>query len=312
MDQLKSMRAFVKVIDEGSFAGAARAMDTATSVVTRAIADLEAMLGSRLLNRTTRTLSLTEVGASYLERARSILEDIDDANAQAMAATGEIRGRLRIAAPEAMLVDTLAKVLPGFAQRYPQVELHLRVSQAETIVPDDNADITILVHGPEPLDGNFVARLLAHSEVLMCATPAYLQQHGRPKKPDDLKNHVVLVPESAITHKDWMFQFDGKADEAVALKPQRAAISSPNASVVQAAGRNSFGIFGTLSLNVVQDLRAGVLERVLPRWHIGTYSVYAAMPSRRHLPLRTRAFLDYLVEQFGGEAADPWLSGKLG
>ncbi len=313
MDQLKSMRTFVKVIDEGSFAGAARAMDTATSVVTRAIADLESSLGSRLLNRTTRTLSLTEVGAAYLERVRSILEDLDDANAQAVAATGEIRGRLRIAAPESMLTGSLGKVLPGFAARHPQVELQLIVSQASATVPDDGADITVLVHGPDPLDGNFVARLMAHSEVLMCATPEYLQRHGRPKKPDELKDHVVLVPESAITQKDWMFHFDGdEGEKSVALKPQRAAISSASAAVLHAAGRNSFGIFGTLSLEVVQDLRAGVLERVLPRWRIGTYRIYAALPSRRHLPLRTRAFVDYLVEQYGGQAEDPWLSGKVG
>lgn len=313
MDQLKSMRTFVKVIDEGSFAGAARAMDMATSVVTRAIADLESSLGSRLLNRTTRTLSLTEVGAAYLERVRSILEDLDDANAQAVAATGEIRGRLRIAAPESMLTGSLAKVLPGFSERHPQIELQLIVSQPSAVVPDDNADITVLVHGPDPLDGNFVARLLAHSEVLLCATPDYLKRRGRPKKPEDLKQHVVLVPESAITQKDWMFRFDGgKDEESVALRPQRAAITSASAAVLHAAGRNSFGIFGTLSLDVVQDMHAGVLVRVLPQWRIGTYRIYAAVASRRHLPLRTRAFTDYLVEQYGGEAADPWLSGKVG
>lgn len=313
MDQLKTMRIFVKVIDEGSFAAAARAMDVATSVVTRAIAELESTLGSRLLNRTTRTLSLTDVGAAYLERVRSILEDLDDANAQAVAATGEVRGRLRVAAPESMLTGTLGKVLPGFAARHPQVELHLIVSQSTDAVPDDSADITVLLHGPDPLDGNFVARLLAHSEVLMCATPDYLKRHGRPQTPEDLKNHVVLVPDSVITQRDWLFHVDrANGQETVALRPQRAAISSASGPVLHAAGRNSFGIFGTLSLDVVHDLRSGVLERVLPEWRVGTYRVYAAMPSRRHMPMRTRAFLDYLVGQYGGEAEDPWQSGKMG
>lgn len=313
MDQLKTMRTFVKVIDEGSFAGAARAMDVATSVVTRAIAELESTLGSRLLNRTTRTLSLTDVGAAYLERVRSILEDVDDANAQAMAATGEIRGRLRVAAPESLLTGTLAKLLPGFASRHPQVELQLIVSQATDVVPDDSADITVLVHGPDPLNGSFVARLLAHSEALLCATPDYLARHGRPSKPDDLKNHVVLVPDSVITQKDWLFHVDrAKGQETVALRPQRAAISSVSGPVLQAAGRNSFGIFGALSLDVVHDLRAGLLERALPEWRIGAYCIYAALPSRRHMPLRTRAFLDYLIAQYGGEPEDPWLLGKVG
>ena len=313
MDELKTMRTFVKVVDEGSFAGAARAMNVANSVVTRAVAELEESLKCRLLNRTTRALSLTDVGTHYLERVRSILEDIDDANNQATEATGKVRGQLRVAAPQELLTASLARLIPRFVQRHPGLNIQLMLSAPETVAPDDSADVTILVHDPAPLDGQFVARLLAHAEVVLCATPQYLKEHAPIEKPEDLQHHTILVPESAFARKVWLFHSDG-ADGARAnatLEPQRSAITSDNAAVLIGAARGHFGIAGSLSLNVADDLLAGTLQRVLPDWYAASYRVYAAVPSRSHLPRRTRAFIDFLVEQFGGEAADPWLAGKV-
>ncbi|GHC92664.1 LysR family transcriptional regulator [Pseudorhodoferax aquiterrae] len=313
MDELKTMRTFVKVVDEGSFAGAARALNVANSVVTRAVAELEESLKSRLLNRTTRALSLTDVGAQYLERVRSILEDIDDANNQASEATGTIRGQLRVAAPQDFLTASLARLVPRFAQRHPGLNIQLLLSSPEATVPDDAADVTILIHNPDPLDGNFVARLLAHAEVVLCATPEYLRQHAPIAKPEDLLQHTILVPESAFERKVWLFHSDGRdgTPETATLQPQRSAISAHNAAVLIAAARGHFGIAGALSLNVADDLQAGALQRVLPDWAAASYRVYAAVPSRSHLPRRTRAFIEFLVEHYGGEPSDPWLSGKV-
>lgn len=313
MDELKTMRTFVKVVDEGSFAGAARALNVANSVVTRAVAELEGSLKARLLNRTTRALSLTDVGTQYLERVRGILADIDDANNLATEATGVIRGQLRVAAPQEFLTSSLARLVPRFAERHPEISLQLSLSGAEATVPDDTADVTILIHGPEPLDGNFVVRLLAHAEVVLCATPEYLQKHAPIDKPEDLLAHTVLVPESAFERKVWLFHSDaGNAGrETATLEPRRSAILSHNAAVLIAAARGHFGIAGSLSVQVASDLRAGTLQRVLPEWNAASFRVYAAMPSRSHLPRRTRAFIDFLVEQYGGEAVDPWLSGRL-
>jgi len=313
MDELKTMRTFVKVVDEGSFAGAARALNVANSVVTRAVAELEESLKARLLNRTTRALSLTDVGAQYLERVRSILEDIDDANNQATEATGKIRGQLRVAAPQELLTASLARVVPRFAQQHPGIGIQLMMSNPQAVAPEDGADVTILVHGPEPLDGQFVARLLAHAEVVLCATPRYLREHAPIVKPEGLQHHTILVPEAAFARKVWLFHSDGAdgAQATASLEPQRSAITSDNAAVLIGAARGHFGIAGALSLNVADDLLAGTLQRVLPAWYAASYRVYAAVPSRSHLPRRVRAFIDFLVEQYGGRPEDPWLAGKL-
>ncbi|MFT3718940.1 LysR family transcriptional regulator [Pseudorhodoferax sp.] len=311
MDELKTMRTFVKVVDEGSFAGAARALNVANSVVTRAVAELEESLKARLLNRTTRALSLTEVGAQYLERVRSILEEIDDANEQASAATGRIRGLLRVAAPQEFLTASLARLVPRFAERHPGLDIQLLLSSPQAAVPDDAADVTILVHGAEPLDGNFFATLLAHAEAVLCATPEYLGRHPKITRPEDLRQHTLLVPESAFERKVWLFRSQGRdgPDGTIALQPQRAAIGSANAAVLIGAARGHYGIAGTLSLNVADDLREGRLRRVLPDWAMSCFHIYAAWPSRQHLPRRTRAFVDFLVEHYGGAPRDPWLAG---
>jgi DNA-binding transcriptional LysR family regulator len=314
MDELKTMRTFVKVVDEGSFAGAARALNVANSVVTRAVAELEESLKARLLNRTTRALSLTEIGMQYLERVRTILEDIDEANNQATEANGNLRGVVRVAAPQEFLVSSLARLVPRFSERHPDLNVQLEVCSQDARSPDDAADVTILVHGPDPLDGNFVARLLAHAEAVLCATPEYLRRHPPILKPADLEEHTMLMPEAAFDRKVWLFHSDaGDAPrETASLQPRRAPIGSHNAASLLSVARGHFGIAGALSVSVADDLRAGRLQRVLPDWYVASFRIYAAVPSRSHMPRRTRAFIEFLVEQYGGQASDPWLSGQGG
>jgi DNA-binding transcriptional LysR family regulator len=188
MDLLRSMKIFVRVIDEGGFAKAARALDLAPPVVTRAISDLEAHLGARLLNRTTRRIALTEVGENYLQRARSILIDIDEAEALASASTSEARGQVRVLVPPAFAVHQLAKHLPKFRSRYPQVTVEIAAPGAVEAV-DEDFDVTMLIVR-QRLDGDFVARRLARTEVIACASPEYLDLRGRPAHPRDLVQHV--------------------------------------------------------------------------------------------------------------------------
>ena len=313
MDELRTMRTFVKVVDEGSFVGAARALNVNASVVTRAVSELEEALNCRLLNRTTRALSLTNVGTQYLERVRTILEDIDDANNQATEATDTIRGLLRVAAPQEFLTASLARLVSRFTQRHPALNIQLTLSHPWAVVPDDAADVTILIPGPEPLNGDFVARLLAHADVVLCATPEYLARHPPIDRPEDVDLHTMLVPDAAFERKAWTFHSareDGTRD-SISLRPRRAPIGSPNLDVMIAAARGHCGIAGALSLNVFEDLRLGTLQRVLPGWSAAGYRIYAAVPSRAHLPRRVRAFMDFLVEQYGGAPSDPWLTGRI-
>jgi DNA-binding transcriptional LysR family regulator len=310
MDQLKAMRAFVRVVDEGSFAAASRALDLAPAVVTRLVADLEQQLGARLLNRTTRSVALTDVGEKYLDRVRQILYDIDEAHATVATATGELRGVLRLASALPFVQHQLAPLLPEFRQRYPHVGLEITVIPPAE-VPNEDADVTLIFEGRKPIQGDFVARRLASADVVLCATPEYLRRHGQPQRPQDLDGHQMLVPNMALTPREWVFRrlgSDGTESEQVTSTPNASAIASNSTDVMLAAAQAGLGICGALSFTVAQPLREGRLQRVLPDWHLGSYTLYLGLPSRKYLPLRTRVFCDFLLEKMGGAAHDPWLA----
>jgi len=311
MDQLKAMRVFARVIDEGGFAAAARAMDMAPAVVTRLVAELEAHLGARLLNRTTRRISLTEVGDAFLERARRILGEIEEAEALAGASTTEPRGHLRVLVPPALAVHQLAKHLPRFHKQYPQVTVELH-SPGPVETMDDAFDLTLL-HARKPLDGEFVARRLARTEVILCAAPEYLEKRGRPQHPNDLHTHDTLLPpiselQRGITFHTGDWGDDEPSGDAVTLVPKRPVLSTSHTDTMYAAALHGLGVAGLPSFMIEDALLEHALERVLPEWRLFSMTLWATMPTRKHMPARTRAFLDFLISVFGGEDRDPWLA----
>lgn len=306
MDQLRAIKVFVRVIDEGSFAAAARALDLAPAVVTRLVAELEEYLGTRLLNRTTRRLSLTEIGEAYLERARRILADVDEAAALAASATQEVRGLLRVLCPPAIAVHQLAKHLPAFHRDYPHVTLEI-TSPGPVDTVDDSYDLTIW-QARDPLDGDFVARRLARSEFILCASPDYLDRRGRPEHPHDLKQHDALVPPTAAMARGLTLQRgDGSEEITLPMVPNRATLSTTHMDTNYAAALHGLGIAGLPSFMVEDALLEQALERVMPQWRLFSITLWAGMPTRKYVPARTRAFLDFLLQIFGGEDRDPWL-----
>ncbi|MCF8204173.1 MAG: LysR family transcriptional regulator [Methylotenera sp.] len=306
MDQLRAIKVFVRVIDEGSFAGAARALDLAPAVVTRLVAELEEHLGARLLNRTTRRLSLTEIGDAYLERARRILADVDEAAALAASATQEVRGLLRVLCPPAIAVHQLAKHLPKFHRDYPAVTLEI-TSPGPVSTVDDGYDLTIFLTREVP-DGDFIARLLARSEFIMCASPEYLDRRGRPEHPRDLKQHDALLPPTAALARGLTLQSgDGSEEITLPIVPSRAALATTHMDTNYAAALHGLGVAGLPSFIVEDALLEQALERVMPQWRLFGTTIWAGMPTRKYVPARTRAFLDFLLEVFGGEDKDPWL-----
>jgi DNA-binding transcriptional LysR family regulator len=309
MDQLRSLRVFVRVIDEGSFAGAARVLDLAPAVVTRVVAELEQHLGARLLNRTTRRLALTEIGEAYLESARQILVAIDEADAFAGAASGEVRGVLRVLAPPAFAVHQLVRHLPRFREKYPRVSVELTLpGPVETV--DENFDVSILSVGQQTLNGDFVARRLACSEFIACAAPSYLKRRGQPRHPSDLAAHDGVLPATSAVRRELTLYRGGdahNAKEIATIPTPTPALSTSHIDTIYAAAVAGLGIAGLPSFVVADALQQGRLERVLPQWHGVTLTLYAAMPSRKHVPARTRAFVDFLVATFGGDRKDPWL-----
>ena len=309
MDRLHSMRVFSRVVDEGSFARAARELNLSPAVVTRLVADLEEHLGSRLINRTTRRLSLTDTGELYLERVRHILTEVEEAEALATASTAEPRGHLRVLCPPAFAVHQIAKHLPKFRALYPKVSLELSVTGPVESV-DENFDVSILTEGRRPLDGNFVARRLARSEVVLCASPEYLDRRGRPQHPKELDVHEAMVPPflRELVLQAGAGEGDDAPGESITLMLKRAGLSTIHTDTMYAAALAGLGITGLPSFVAEDALLENALERVLPQWHLFTTTLYAGMPTRKHVPARTRVFVDFLVKTFGGEERDPWLT----
>ena len=316
MDQLRAMRVFVRAVDEGSLAGAGRALDLAPAGVTRILAELEAHLNARLLHRTTRRLALTEAGERYLLSARRLLAELDEADAEAGASSTEARGTLRVMAPPAFAVHQLAPLLPLLQQRHPQLRLEMSAAGAVEGV-DAHHDVSIVSLGAQPLQGDFIARPLAASTFVLCATPAYLARAGCPVEPEQLLGHAGLLPVVAAVRRELTLYRMKDASSAkrpgpdsVTLPEPQPLLATAQLELLLAAALAGAGIAGLPSFLAAPALRDGRLQRVLPAWHGGRLTMHAAMPTRRHLPARTRAFVDLLVERFGGSLErDPWLDG---
>lgn len=312
MDLLKAMRAFVGVIDAGSFAAASRALDLAPAIVTRLIAQLEQHVGARLINRTTRRLALTEIGTVYLERVRHILASIEEAEALIGSETREPSGMLRIAAPATLLSHQLTRLLPEFRARYPKLALSINALDKHVEMPDEGVDVTLLLAAGESLDGDFLARRLATAEIVFCAAPAYLDEHGRPEHPAELDEHELLVPN--LPHVPRQVRFDriggtGTVSDAVQARVRRVrAINTFHHETLYSAALSGMGIMASPSFVVEEAVVKGSLERVLGGWACMSYTLYAAVPSRKFLPSRSRVFIDFLTEKFGGQPTDPWLA----
>lgn len=305
MDVLRGMQVFTAVVDAGSFAGAARKLDLAPAVVTRLVAELENHLGARLLNRTTRRLALTDVGDAYLQRARGILSEVDEAHTLAAAATTQAQGHLRVLIGPALAM-WLARRLPQFRQAYPKVTLELS-SWGMVTAPDDNYDVSVLtVSAGATLQGGYVARLLARSEVVISASPQYLARHPAVRHPRDLATHECLLPTLPNQPRE-MVVYHMESEQRIGVTPSIALISN-HADTLHSAAVAGMGLLVMSSYLMEESLRTGALVRVLPHWHVARYHIYAAIPSRQHLPLRTRVFLDFLVQCLGGKDRDPWLA----
>jgi DNA-binding transcriptional LysR family regulator len=314
MDQLRALRVFVRAVDEGSLAGAGRALDMAPAGVTRILAELEAHLNARLLHRTTRRLALTEAGERYLSSARRLLAELDEADAEASAASTEARGTLRVMAPPAFAVHQLAPLLPLLHERHPRLRLEVSAAGAVEAV-DAHHDVSIVSLGAQPLQGDFIVRPLAASTFVLCAAPAYLARQGCPRQPEELSGHAGLMPDVAVVRRELKLYRtkdastgDAAARDSITLPEPQPLLSTAQLDLLLAAALAGSGIAGLPSFLAAPALREGRLQRVLPEWQGGRLTLHAAMPTRRHLPARARVFVDLLVERFGGSLdRDPWL-----
>lgn len=303
MDRLGSMRVFAKVVEQGSFARAASALEMSPTVVTRNVADLEAHLGTRLLNRSTRRLSLTETGQQYLERVRQILADIDDADAIASSSSRKPSGTLRIYCHPGFGQSQLAMLLPLYAQAMPAVVLDVTLADHALDLVEEGFDIGIFI-GLQKFDASMIARRLASSKVVLCASPAYLARRGTPATASDVSQHDCLNFAFEQLRHHWPVQWD---DELLNV-PIVSRMVSNSGAVLRQAALAGMGIMLRSSFTLEDDFASGRLVQLLKGHHLGQLSVMMVYPSRRLLSAKVRSFVDFMNDRFPRPEDDPWLA----
>jgi len=295
MDQLLAMRAFARVVESGSFTRAADSLDTPIATVSKQVRELEAHLGARLLQRTTRRVTVTPEGQDYYAKSARILRDLEDIDASFNLARGKPRGHLRIDVGSSTARDVLIPLLPDFMARYPDIRIDLGVSDRSVDLIGDNVDCVI--RGGVLDSSSLVARRLGEAILITCAAPPYLKQYGTPAYPQELDNgHRLVSYVSSQTGRAMPFHFARDGDKMEIKAEHRIGINESNAHL--AAGVAGLGIVQTFAYAAASALRDGSLIEILKPWRPPSYPFHVVYPQSRHLTHRLRVFIDWLQEGF--------------
>ncbi|MBA4741601.1 MAG: LysR family transcriptional regulator [Azoarcus sp.] len=295
MDRFQAMQVFARVVEANSFTRAADSLGMPRATVTTTIQNLEKRLHVRLLNRTTRKISLTPDGSAYYERCVSILADLEEAEASFVESGRGPRGRLRIDVPAAVGRMILVPMLCEFQTRYPDIELVVGMGDRPVDMVEEAVDCVIRVG--ELKDSTMVARRIGTFQSVTCASPAYLQRHGAPQNIEDLAGHKAV---HYFTRNgrvlDWDFVING---ESVPVKVA-GAVAVNDGDAYLACGLQGFGMIQPPSFMVHDHLRSGALVEVLPQWKPASLPISVVYLHNRHLSPKVRAFVDWVTELFDG------------
>jgi len=305
MDKLTCMQALVRVVESGSFAEAARRLGVSAPMVTKYIGHLEHRLGSRLLNRSTHSLSLTDAGQAYYQRCVQLLEDMDEAEAAAGALSVNPRGALRMSVSTDFGVTHLGPVLLEYSTRHPEVRLEVSVSNHFVDLVEEGFDLAVRI--TDQLRTNLVARKLATSRLVACASPEYIAAHGQPAAPENLMQHNCLSFGDGLPGAEqWRFVLDGRVSVVKAAGTLRAS----NNELLKLAALQGRGIVLQPSFNVSDELRSGRLVHLLREYDAGELGVYVVYPNRKYLAAKVRSFIDTLAGRWGQDSSrDPFWAG---
>lgn len=300
MDKLQAMTVFSRVVELGSFVRAAEKLGLSTTAVSRHIGDLEHHLGTRLLQRTTRKLHLTEAGNQFHLRVQQILEDVQEAESLIVQDNQQPTGLLRLSVSIPFATRHLAPLIPRFCARYPGLNVEVVASDRKLDLIEDGLDLVLRI--TQELEGNMVARRLASIHTIISASPDYLARAGVPKIPADLANHSCLVYTGIPDPNQWRFYCQQGETHAVEV---RGALRADNGDILLAAAQQGMGITRQPSFMVGEAIAAGRLIPLLTGYQIPTFTLSALFPSRRYLPAKVRLMVDFLLAEWGGEIA-PW------
>jgi len=297
MDRITSMTAFTTVVASGSFAAAAQRLNMSPAMVTNHVRALEERLGARLLNRTTRKLSLTEAGKTYFDQAAAILAQVDAAESGVSDLQATPRGRLHVNAAT-VLSAALVPLFDAFGCACPEITLELVSTDRMPDLVEDGIDVAIRFN-PSP-ESSFIVRHLGSFRVIMCASYAYLATRGEPREPDDLTGHNCLsymYPGFTVLTREWRL----RGPQGEVTVPVSGNLHTNDIDLLRAAALTGRGIVRAPTHRVEDDIRAGRLIQVLPDWHSGEWPIVALYPNRQHLPARVRIFIDFAVKHFAEE-----------
>ena len=293
MDRFFAMQVFTKVVEAGSFARAAERLGISTSVTSRQIADLETHLQSRLLNRTTRKLSLTESGQAFYERALQVLADLDEAEQAAAQNVALPRGTIKLNAALAFGILHLAPVLDDYLARYPEVSIDVTLTDRVVDLVEEGYDLALRIS--ELRNPSLVARKIGTTHAVVCAAPDYLKRHGVPRRPGELERHNCLLYSYAQVMNDWAFR-DAEGGELTVRVSGN--LRANNGNLLREAALRGVGVIREPSFQVDDDLRAGRLVPLLEDYVVRELPMYAVYASRKHVSAKVRSFVDFLAGHF--------------
>lgn len=295
MDRLDCDRMFIAVMEAGSFVGAAERLGTSSGQASKLISRLEAELGVRLLNRTTRAVSPTEAGQAYYDRLRPLLEEFDTLDLAIRNTSQAPRGRLRLTAPLTFGTLELAPALNDFAVHYPDIELDVSFSDRVANLVDEGFDMAVRVGRPG--DSSLIIRKLCEVRIVVIASAAYLERHGAPDLPEDLVSHHCIIDTNFRDPNRWPFR-DAAGGEATV--PVSGRIRYSNAEACLRAAEAGLGVACVPAFVAGEAIRSGTLSSVLQSFEPEPFGVYALYPHSRHLAAKVRALVDFLVERYRG------------
>lgn len=308
MTDLANMQLFVQAISSGSLSAAGRALGLSPAVASKRLARLEAQVRARLIQRTSRRLALTEEGAIYFERCQAILADVAEAEAAVARGHQEAIGLLRVSSTVALGRRWIGPALADFALAHPKVSVHLSLSDALADLVEGRFDCAVRIGGPE--DSRLLARTLAQNRRVICAAPAYLERHGQPRTPEALRDHDCIIVGSGATTADWRFRsVKKKGPEETTVRIQGRFVSD-NGEQAHDWALAGLGLARRSVWDVAPELADGRLVEVLPDWTSASAPIQVVFPSRRFLPIRTRLFIDALVERFAAAESLLGLTGR--
>lgn len=292
MDKLDAMDAFARVVSAGSYAEAARRLGVTRSAVSKAVTELEQLLGVRLLDRTTRRVSPTEAGRAYYERVVAILTDVEATESAVSRLHDEPKGLLRVNAPMSFGTIKLGPLIADFMERYPDLQIQLVLTDEQVDPVQEGLDVTLRIAELEP--SSLIARKLTDIERVVCASPGYFRKHGKPKTPADLRQHECLTYGFLSTGNQWKFTGSDGTDHWIAPK---WSLCVNNAEVLRDAAVKGRGIAVLPVFLAEQELKSGALVTALDGYKTPQLTLYAIYAPTRHLSVKVRLFIDFLVER---------------